>query len=177
MKIRASKAFFLALLMFFGAGRGLGQGTLNQEVSPSVLVVAPAVAQSAPPTTSEVVREIDDPHTGNRWLLTRDPSRPGGPGLMVLAAVGFQRANVLGADDSSASKDQSRYLPVIHTGDHLVVEENTSVASVYLDGTALGPAMVGSPLNVRLTIGDSIVRAAALGPHRAVFARETGPRP
>ena len=28
----------------------------------------------------EIVREIDDPHTGDRWLLVRDASHPGGPG-------------------------------------------------------------------------------------------------
>ena len=32
-----------------------------------------------------VIREIDDPHSGDRWLLLRDPNRPGGPGRLVLA--------------------------------------------------------------------------------------------
>ena len=31
---------------------------------------------------SELVREIDDPHTGVRWLLMRNSEHPGGPGVM-----------------------------------------------------------------------------------------------
>jgi hypothetical protein len=46
-----------------------------------------------------------------------------------------------------------------------------------MDATALGPALLGSPLHVRLSIGGSVVRAVALGPGRAVFATETGSRP
>jgi hypothetical protein len=36
----------------------------------------------------EVVREIDDPHTGQRWLLVRDGQQPGGPGRLLLAGAG-----------------------------------------------------------------------------------------
>src|ERR1039458_10642181 len=35
----------------------------------------------------EIVREIDDPHTGHSWLLVRNDRHPGGPGRLVLAAV------------------------------------------------------------------------------------------
>ena len=31
-----------------------------------------------------MVREIDDPHTGDRWKLMRDPVHPEGPGRLVL---------------------------------------------------------------------------------------------
>jgi len=31
----------------------------------------------------EIVRELDDPHTGDRWLLVRNDQFPGGPGRLV----------------------------------------------------------------------------------------------
>jgi hypothetical protein len=34
--------------------------------------------------SGEIVREIDDPHTGDRWLLLRNAEAPGGPGRLVL---------------------------------------------------------------------------------------------
>jgi len=32
--------------------------------------------------SSQIVREIDDPHLGTRWLLMRDPVHPAGPGRL-----------------------------------------------------------------------------------------------
>jgi hypothetical protein len=124
------------------------------------------------PATGTVIREIDDPHTGDRWLLMREPSPPGGPGRLVLAGT-------LGALRQQAGTASSRPqpLPVIHTGDRLIVEENTAVAEARLQAVALGPALLGDPLKVRLTIGGAVVQAVALGPGRAVFAQDTEERP
>jgi hypothetical protein len=35
----------------------------------------------------EIVREIDDPHSGDRWLLIRNARVPGGPGRLVLVSA------------------------------------------------------------------------------------------
>jgi predicted secreted protein len=62
---------------------------------------------------------------------------------------------------------------VIHTGDLLVVEENTAVVEARLEAVALGPAWAGSSFDVRLKIGGKVVRAIALASGRAVFSPET----
>jgi hypothetical protein len=117
----------------------------------------------------EIVREIDDPHTGGRWLLTRNPLHPAGPGRLVLARE--MRIAVLRPGVPLVEPPH----PVIHAGDRLVVEENTAVVEARLEAVALGPAMAGSPLDVRLKIGGKVVRAVALGPGRAAFLAEARP--
>jgi hypothetical protein len=66
---------------------------------------------------------------------------------------------------------------MIHAGDRLIVEENTALVEARLEAVALGPAQLGSPLNVRLTIGGHVVRVVALGPGHASFAPVGGARP
>ncbi len=115
---------------------------------------------------TEVIREIDDPHSGERWLLLRNPAHPGGPGRLVLARQNRQ-------DGSRASGSApGQYLPVVRAGDRIVIEEHTAVADARLEAVALNPAAAGAPLNVRLTLGGKVVRATAVGPGQAVFAPE-----
>jgi predicted secreted protein len=66
---------------------------------------------------------------------------------------------------------------VIHTGDALILEENTALVEARLEAVALGPAVSGLAFNVRLKIGGNVVRAVALGPGRAAFAPESEARP
>ena len=68
-------------------------------------------------------------------------------------------------------------LPVIHAGDRLIVEENSSVVEARLEAVALGPAAVGSLLQARLRIGGRVVRVVALASGRAEFQSEIGVRP
>ncbi len=117
----------------------------------------------------EIVREIDDPHTGGRWLLTRAPDHPAGPGRLVLASGMRIAVSRTGAPVVELPH------PVIHAGDRLIVEENSAVVEARLDAVALGPAVIGSPLDVRLKIGGKVVRAVALAPGRAVFLAEARP--
>jgi hypothetical protein len=130
---------------------------------------------SSAPTQSEVMREIDDPYTGNRWLLMRNNQNPGGPGRLVLVD------HPDGLDSASrqiaAKTEKARFLPVIHAGDRLIVEEHTAVADAILEARALNSAVLGSEFGVRLTIGGKVMRAIALGPGRAAFQAETGVRP
>jgi hypothetical protein len=62
--------------------------------------------------------------------------------------------------------------PVIHAGDRLIVEENTRLVEARLAAVAMGPAIAGAPLDVRLTIGGKVMRAVALAPGRAAFESE-----
>jgi hypothetical protein len=129
----------------------------------------------------EAVREICDPHTGNHWLLIRDASHPGGPGRLVLVVhMGneLRQGELRSAQPRIApASDRVPFSPVIHTGDRLIVEENTAVAEARLEAVALGPAVSGAPLNVRLRIGDKVVRTVALAPGRAALQPETEGRP
>lgn len=177
VRVTVRVTVFWALLMTVRVCRSSDQNGQNQRAFPGVAPSAMLVTQREASTAVEVFREIDDPHTGDRWLLTRDPGRPGGPGRMVLAAVGPGRASQAGPGSANLLSVSSKLLPVIHTGDPLIVEETTAVVETRMAATALGPALVGSTFSVRLSIGGSVVRAIALGPGRARFAAETGSRP
>jgi hypothetical protein len=140
-------------------------------VTGAALVVL--AAASALAANGQAVREIDDPPTGNHWLLMSDPGHPGGPGRMVLAAgLGREPAGVI-----APARNRSQPRPVIRAGDRLIVEENTAVAEARLEAVALGSAGSGSPLPVRLKVGGKVVRAVALTPGRAALAPEIGARP
>jgi hypothetical protein len=145
------------------------------------LVSPPSSMPGEQPVDGTVIREIDDPHTGDRWLLVRDSIRPGAPGRMVLIAAGtspLRRAAQVGtAPVAPLLAIRAQAVPVIHAGDRLIVEENTRRVEVRLEAVALGQAVSGAPLNVRLAIGGNVVRTVALGPGRATFAAGVGVRP
>ena len=121
----------------------------------------------------EVVREIDDPHTGDRWLLRRNDQVPGGPGRLVLVAAHQSAAG--GATPRAAGVTE--ILPVIRSGDRLILEEHTARVDAVLEARAMNPAAPGASLDVRLTIGGNVVRAVALGPGRVALQTEAGTRP
>jgi hypothetical protein len=143
------------------------------------LVQAP---ETRPARTSfQVVREIDDRPTHKRWLLERDRNRPSSPGRMVLIS---NSGAVAGQDPEEIPDSQplraalpAPPIPVIRAGDRLVVEENTPVVEARLTAIALGPAVAGAVLNVRLEIGGKVIRALATGPGRAKFAPGIGGQP
>jgi hypothetical protein len=164
---------------------GLGQIAGENQPPAEVLLSSTELAYGEQPPNGQVVREIDDPQTGDRWLLVRDPGHSGGPGRMVLAVAGLAESRQTGTGDASSaasspasfSTGRQSSLPVIHTADRLIVQEDTALVVARLEAVALGPALSGSSLKVRLLIGGSVVRAVALGPGRAVFAPETEARP
>jgi hypothetical protein len=123
----------------------------------------------------EIVREIDDPHTGERWLLLRNDQVPGGPGRLVLVHRNEPGGAVRQAVGRVAAEAGATPVPpVIRSGDRLIVEEHTAVVDAVLEARALAPAAAGSALAVRLTIGGRVVRAVALGPGRAALQPESG---
>lgn len=118
-----------------------------------------------------VLRQIEDPSTGELWLLLRDRIRPAGPGRLVLAR---QRMNTPGGPAEPLSRGER---PVIHTGDALMVEEHTAVVDARLEAVALEPAAKGAHFKARLKIGGKVVRVVAVSPGRASFAPEGEVRP
>ena len=134
--------------------------------SPRTLLVSFSPVLQA--SGGNLVREIDDPCGGDRWLLVRDPSRPGGPGrLFQVSAVRRKPLN-----PGHAGPEIEAPAPVIHPGDRILVEENTPVVEARLEAVAMGPAQPGSTFTVRLAVGGRVVRVVAVGPGRAVFPEE-----
>ena len=140
------------------------------------LVSAPVRNQDSAAPAGQLLREIDDPHNGNRWLLTSDESHPGGPGLLTLVATA--RINAAGNPAAPGRPTQTATeaeipAPIIRSGDRVIIEENTPVVEARLEEVAMGPALAGAPFIVRLSIGGKVVRAVAIAPGRAGFQVET----
>jgi hypothetical protein len=138
-----------------------------------VMISSPGPPSAYPAASGDIVREIDDPHNGDRWLLMRDESHPAGPGFFRLVSTASGgRMDPSQARQTTPGADTPP--PVIRAGDRVVVEENTTVVEAHLVAVAMGPAWAGSAFNVRLSIGGRVVRAVAQGPGRAIFQEETG---
>lgn len=146
------------------------QTTSSAVAAPDTLCVVAATPETALDVKDEVLRQIEDPTTGDLWLLVRNASRPGGPGRLVLARQrsGTQRLTVNGAWQPL----QAGIRPVIRTGDTVAVEEHTAVLDVQLEATALEPAVRGAVFKARLKIGGNVVRVMAIAPGHAAFAQE-----
>jgi hypothetical protein len=131
------------------------------------------------PAPSVVVREIDDPSSGKRWLLVRDGSSPGGPGRLLLAnssaSVRLRAAPERQPSAQSPPPSTPAFAapalaaPVIRPNDALIVEETTPIVEARLTATALGAASVGALLMARLEIGGKVVRVRALAPGHATL--------
>ena len=161
-----------ALLVMAAAAWAYGQTAAPTGSGMRILILPPEFVQAR--AGGEIVREIDDPHSGARWLLMRNSDHPGGPGLLLLAKSGrnpVQRGQT-GFEPSALERRT-----VIRAGERLIVEENTPVVEARLEAVALGPAVVGSVLDARLKIGGRVVRAVALGPGRAELQPEAEARP
>ena len=139
-----------------------------------VLAVLPPVAayaqmfSTAPDAGAVVVREIDDPGTGNLWRLVRDPQRPAGPGRMMLAAPSGGEDGGRRAVASRTAPASAR--PIINAGQEIEIDEQTAVVHARLEAEALEPARQGAAFRARLKMGGALVRAVAVAPGHAVFA-------
>jgi len=141
-----------------------------------VMLSSGSLVSVAGTAQGEIVREIDDPHTGDRWLLVRNDQAPGGPGRLVLVAA----HRIVSAETfvrAANRASEAVAVPVIRSGDRLIVEEHTAVVDAVLEARAMKPAATGAIFEVRLTIGGKVVRAVALAPGRAALLPETEGRP
>src|ERR1017187_626708 len=87
MRIRVGWRLWLAVLATAWALPVPVRGGGGPQPPPRTLLSSPVSAQSGHPVAGRVVREIDDPHSGNHWLLIDDPNSPGGPGRMILSST------------------------------------------------------------------------------------------
>jgi hypothetical protein len=120
-----------------------------------------------------VLREIDDPSTGMRWILVHNPMIPTGPGrLLAIGAGNPTSLQAKGGTAAAGGAPTSRpSLPiVIRGGDAVTVEEASAFVELRMEGVALGPAKLGNTLQVRLTVGKHVVSAVALGLGRTRLA-------
>jgi len=162
---------------------GIVAGAESARPAGAALVVASSDRSVQP--SREIVRQIDDPATGERWLLERDPRHPGGPGLMVPAGTGasaLEREPMVHARASSGRRDAgfetaaAPGVPLIRAGERLVVEEHTPLVDAELEAVAIEPALKGAEFNVRLAIGGRVVRAVALARGSAMLIPDDGGR-
>lgn len=169
-------AVWTGILLLWAAAAVLAQGPAVLSLGPVIQAAPVAVvfphrhASEAPlqPMRGDLVRELDDPHTGLRWLLYRDLSNPGGPGRLVQAIEQRPAGHATSANATLTADAPER--PVIHLGDRVILEESTPVVEARLEAVALDPAPSGSRLRVRLRIGGLTVPAVALGPGRVGLA-------
>lgn len=147
-------------------------GSSLRGVNGSLAFAKPAQAVAQP--GGEILGEIDDPHTGIRWLLMRDAANAGGPGRLV--RIGHAGSGAKGGTRGGAS-GAARLRPLIHAGDALIVEEHTAVVDAWLEAVALGPAAAGAECRARLKIGGKVVRVVVLAAGRAELAPDGETRP
>jgi hypothetical protein len=126
------------------------------------------------------IRVIDDPGTGHHWLLVQQVNRPETPGLLIQNPGNLSCAScsLKGSEHNSSSGIRMLPVPVIHSGDSIVLSEKTASLDARLEATALQTAAVGAPLEVRLKVGGRLVHAFATAPGRAaVLARRNWTQP
>ena len=138
--------------------------------APRTVRTAVARPETALKPDGQVLRQIEDPSTGDLWLLVRDPNRPAGPGRLVLDRQQMKTPRAIPSGPVQPLSAVVR--PVIHTGDALTVEEHTGVVDARLEAVALEPAVKGAHLKARLKIGGKVVRVVAVSPGHASFAPE-----
>jgi hypothetical protein len=165
-------AGWLVLALAAGA---CAQSAGSVAVSLNTMREVAATPESALRINGEALREIEDPFTGNRWLLLRDPDRPAGPARLVLTRQG--NSSQTRGGNGTASLVAAGAGPLIHTGDALVVEDHTPVANTRLEAVALGPAVKGAYFRARLKVGGKVARVMAIAPGRAVFGPESEVEP
>ena len=160
-------AALLAASVLFAIGQSTHTGSTYE------FRIGGALRRAANQSPGETFREIDDPSTGDRWLLVA--GHPGGPGRLVLA--GRQESVQYGAEKPAMQLAPAGERPVIQAGDTLVLEEHSAVVEARLEAVALGPAVRGAPFKARLKIGGKVVRAVAAAAGRAVLAPEEATLP
>jgi hypothetical protein len=128
-------------------------------------------------TAGQVLREIDDPATGGRWLLFRDDVHFSGPGRLVRVANSDWRCETLSqvrvqGEIAHSGADSSRI--AVHAGEMLFLEQHTAVLDAQLEAIALGQAAFGERLKVRLKMNGKVVHAVATGTGRAEMVPADG---
>ncbi len=172
--MKAGVGVFVAVVLAGFNPLARGQGAGAKPAFPFPVAENPHLPAQ---TGGAVFRELDDPSTGNRWLLARDAVHPEGPGRWQLVAArkaGDKTAATLTGASLAAQAVDATALPVIHAGDEVSVAEHSAVIDATLQGVALGSAAAGAEFRARLKIGGKVIDAVALESGHAVFAAQKG---
>lgn len=132
-------------------------------------------------------RELIDPCIGSRWQLLVDSEHPSWPGRLVLKSA--SEAHISNAPGQylsgqvetrkHASNGIGQYAPaaitppVIHAGDHVIVDQQSQVIQAQFDAVAMEQAVVGQRLKVRL-ISPGNLQGSNQGPVISVLATDFG---
>jgi len=175
-KMKPAVGVLLGVVLAASVPPALGQAA---GMGPAFTIRIAETIPSAGQTSGAIFREIDDPSTGDRWLLERDAFHPEGPGRWLLVAARRTSRQLSPRRDGAspgASETAYRQLPVIRPGDELIAEEHTAVVDARLEAVALGAAASGAEFPARLKIGGKVVALVAVAPGRAAFAAQKGIR-
>lgn len=167
--MRIVRIMIAVLVAGMAAGIVQAQSARSPESRMHLLFSSSPSVNSPQAPSGEILGEIDDPHNGDRWLLLRDESHPAGPGRLVLASAAGS-----GDTPKQTGRGTDAPPPVIHAGDHIVLEEHSAIVDARLESIAIEPAWPGSVFSARLTLGGRIVRARAAGPGRAILVEVAG---
>ncbi|HKF45768.1 MAG TPA: hypothetical protein VKB38_00325 [Terracidiphilus sp.] len=157
--IHISMALLAAVAAVAPAKAGFGQRVNSASGQP-------AASADAKTDQQVVVRELDDPHSGERWILVPALDHSAGPGRWIVDPA--MPAGALGR--AGSEKGEAIAKPVIRAGDAIRVEEHTALVDATLEALAMGDAVAGASLRVKLKAGGHVVRAIAVGPGRAKLA-------
>jgi hypothetical protein len=157
----------IAAMLAMPGSMAFGQAPASTDAGHLEMLSSPSTRSTSTVPAGEIIREIDDPSNGDRWLLVHNANHPAGPGLLLLVSlVHIQTGQAVPGTGAEP------VAPVIRAGDRVIVEENTPVVEARLEAVAMSPALAGHPFNARLSIGGRVIRAVASGPGRAVFLEE-----
>lgn len=131
-------------------------------------------AAGALPNRANILREILDPATGDRWLLVRDPEHPGAPARMLRVSAEMKAESE--AAGTETKLEPLALKPVIRGGDRVILTESTPVVDARFEAIALGPARLGSQVDVRLKLTGAVVKAVAVGPGQVELRSAEGVR-
>jgi hypothetical protein len=158
----------LAIAVSIAVSRAHAQTARPADRGQRVSILSSGAVSRDAAAGGEILREIDDPHNGDRWLLIRDDNHPAGPARLVLVSG----ARVTQRKTRQAAPGADTPPPLIRAGDRVVVEEHSSVVDAHLEAVAMEPAWAGSAFNARLSIGGQMVRAVAAAAGRATLQQE-----
>jgi len=160
-KVWVGTAMFVAAAMLTAQAPSSGKGGLLIRDASQRLANDPGeVTLRQDIQRGEILREIDDPWDGSRWLLRSGSNHPGGPGSLTQVADGI-------AEPAGKKQQAARVQPVIRAGERLIVTENSKIAMSRLQAVALEVGAIGSEIKVRLLIGGNVIRVTVTGTNEA----------
>jgi hypothetical protein len=114
----------------------------------------------------------EDPASGIRWRVAKDPSHPEWPARLVKvsdrASCGHWSAGPLTTQERRVTVGAAQR-PIVRPGDSIVVSQDTRAVNAEFDATALSNGWPGDSIKVRLRFGGKVMRVKVTAPGRALL--------